>query len=904
MRHHLFDAGPTYQIAFLSKNTAFNRNDLDKHFVRPLKALGVTDHVVAFTAEYNEAGKAPTGFIKDYLANLMPELKDLGTTHIYVADSSYFKVLAGQAKAEPHLGYVLPCKIPGYEHMHVVLGLNYQQLIYKPDLKEKLDQSLSALASHWAGSYQPPGSGIIHAAIYPEGPQAIQEALTQLLGYPELTCDFEAFSLRFNEAGLGTVAFAVDQHRGVAFPIDYKSNADVLTIPFAEKREEYGRFVVNYQVRAMLREFFERYTGKLIFHNANFDIKLAIYALWMKDPLDTAGLLQGLEIMTRHFDDTKIIAYLATNSTAGNVLGLKALAHEFAGNWAVEDIKDIKRIPLPQLLQYNLVDCLSTWYVHNKFYPIMVADRQEPLYQGLMKDSVKLILQIELTGMPMGADRIQQVKRELKAIEAEALKAILAHPIVRVFEDWKTGENWQKDFDERRGKAKNPGKIFPKDRASFPRHEFNPNSGPQLQILLHDMLKLPIIDTTDTGQPGTGAETLEKLVNHAQDQATKDFLEGLIQFGQVGTILSTFIPSFEKAIAKAPDGIVWLHGSFNIGGTVSGRLSSSDPNLQNIPANVEMVFNGIKIHLGKLVKTIFFGPPGWIFAGADFNSLEDYISALTTKDPNKLAVYEQGFDGHCLRAAYYFRDQLLHIDLTDPNSVNTIKKSHPELRQDSKAPTFALTYQGTWRTLQTNLGWPEVKCKAIEKNYHTLYKASDDYIQARLKQASHDGYVEVAFGLRLRTPMLSQVVYGAPKMPSQAAAEGRTAGNAMGQSYGLLNNRAAVEFMQKVWKSPYRLDILPVSLIHDCIYLLIRDNIEVVEWANRELINSMKWQELPEIKHPTVKLGANLDLFWPNWAKPITLPNDATQDEIRAVIQKELESRDEKLQEVPTAKAA
>lgn len=288
----------------------------------------------------------------------------------------------------------------------------------------------------------------------------------------------------------------------------------------------------------------------------------------------------------------------------------------------------------------------------------------------------------------------------------------------------------------------------------------------------------------------------------------------------------------------------------------------------------------------KLIKYCFVAPKGWLFCGADFNSLEDYISALTTKDPNKLAVYEQGFDGHCLRAAYYFRDLLPAIDLTSAQSVNTIKKEYPQLRQDSKSPTFALTYQGTWHTLVNNLGFEEEKAKAIEKNYHVLYKHSDEYIQARLKQASIDGYVDVAFGLRVRTPLLKQVIFGSSRMPYEAAAEGRTAGNAMGQSYGLLNNRAAVEFMDKVRASKYRLDIKPVALIHDSIYLIIRDNIEVVEWVNRELINSMKWQELPEIAHPTVRLGANLDLFWPNWGNAITLPNDATQDEIMALAKK------------------
>ena len=317
------------------------------------------------------------------------------------------------------------------------------------------------------------------------------------------------------------------------------------------------------------------------------------------------------------------------------------------------------------------------------------------------------------------------------------------------------------------------------------------------------------------------------------------------------------------------------------------RAPSNIKNMQQIPSNSTF---------GKLIKTCFSAPKGWIFAGADFNSLEDYISALTTRDPNKLAVYERGFDGHCLRAAYYFKDELPHIDVTDPHSVNSIKKTHPELRQESKTPTFALTYAGTYHTLKANLGWSEQKAKAVEASYHELYKVSDEYVAKRLEQAAKDGYVEVAFGLRVRTPLLKQVIWKGSKMPYEAAAEGRTAGNALGQSYGLLNNRAAVEFMQKVWNSPFRYDVLPVALIHDAIYLVIRDGIDVVTWVNRELIKSMQWQELPEIQHDTVKLGAALDLFYPDWAHPITLPNDATPEQIREVCEKalgELESHKE-----------
>ena len=78
------------------------------------------------------------------------------------------------------------------------------------------------------------------------------------------------------------------------------------------------------------------------------------------------------------------------------------------------------------------------------------------------------------------------------------------------------------------------------------------------------------------------------------------------------------------------DGRRYLHGSFNIGGTVSGRLSSSDPNLQNLPAGSDY---------GKDIKYVFCPPENKLWLYSDFNSLEDYISALLSKDPNKLKVY-------------------------------------------------------------------------------------------------------------------------------------------------------------------------------------------------------------------------------------------------------------------------
>ena len=876
MRYHLYEESEHYKVAILIKGSSFNKQEIYKTYVELLLNQNIQlRDVIAFTLDYNEVGKAPAAFIKDYLKTLLSTLEDLKIQYLYVADAAYFKVLTGQAKAEPHFGYVLPCKIKGYEHMHVVLGTSYQALIYNPDLQSKIDMGINALVSHIVGNYSLLGSGIIHSAQYPESVQDIAQALQSLHQYPSLTADIEGFSLRFNEAGIGTIAFAWDKHNGIAFACDYKL--------YAEKPSEgyHGWQGVNSQVRTLLREFFESYQGTITWHYAPYDLKAIIYALWMKDLLDTEGMLKGLEVITRLLNDTKIIAYLATNSTAGNVLGLKSLAHEFAGNWAKEDIKDIRKIPLPELLQYNLVDALSTQYVLEKYYPIMVQDKQEELYHSMMLPSLKLIIQLELTGMPMSKAKIQEIKLQLEQAQNDFIRQIQTSPVILAI-------NLLLQTSEMK-KANEKLKVKQHPLEKFSGVAFNPNSGPQLQRLLYEQMCLPVLDYTDTKQPATGAETIEKLIHHTDSPAYKELLKALIAQGKISKILSTFIPAFEQAISKDGSDTVWLHGSFNLGGTVSGRLSSSDPNLQNIPAGSEY---------GKLIKEAFVGPTDWLFCGADFNSLEDYISALTTKDKNKLAVYEQGFDGHCLRAAYYFRDQCPEIDLTDPKSVNTIKDKYPKLRQDSKGPTFLLTYGGTYHGMMSNLGWPMEKAQAIEKGYHDLYQESDAYIQKRLHQAAKDGYVEVAFGLRVRTPLLKQVMFGQAGMPFEAAAEGRTAGNAMGQAYGLLNNRAAVAFMKAVWASEYRLDIKPVALIHDSIYVIVKDDIAIVEWVNRELIKAMKWQELPEIQHPTVKLGANLDIYWPSWANVVTLPNNASQKEIKELADKAKESYGKKMQQV------
>ena len=833
------------------------RDDIRGAYLTP---YGVNvNEVLLMDLHYSQTSKkTPMKEMRQYLTEeIAPVLAQAKTKIVIVTDADYFKAFTKAAKADANLGYAMSTEFGDCKVFYVP---NYKAKFYDPiKVGAKIDQGMLAAMSAHHGNYEAPGTGIIHFAEYPDTDAAIQVWLDKLLAMNcPLSVDIEGFSLKHDKAGIGSICFSWNKHEGISFAVDYVPIEGATEAPF-------GKEVRNEARRVMLRRFFEQMQHKVIYHNIAFDAYVLVYQLYMSSILDTQGLLNGLEVMLKNWHCTKLVAYLATNSCAGNKLGLKDQAQEFAGNYAMEEIKDITRIPLPKLLEYNLVDGLSTWFVFDKHWGTLVADRQLDIYDTLFKPSTVDIVQMQLTGMPVCMPRVAEVKLILQSDEKAALDGIHQSPLVQQY-TYRLNEQWV---------AKRNAKLKVK-RVSLAdaKEVFNPNSDPQLQDLLFNMLHLPVLSLTDSKQPSTDGETLKSLKNHTADPMIRALLDDIINFKSVDKILTSFIPAMEGAVL-GEDGWYYLFGNFNLGGTVSGRLSSSKPNLQNLPANSKYA---------KLIKSCFQAPHGWLFVGLDFASLEDRISALTTKDPNKLKVYTDGYDGHSLRAYAYFGDQM--PDIVDTVvSINSIQVKYPDFRFESKAPTFALTYQGTFKTLMTNCGFSAEKAKLVEKRYHDLYQVSDKWVSDKLDQATKDGYVTVAFGLRVRTPLLSQVIRGNSKTPHEAQAEGRTAGNALGQSWCLLNSRAGNEFMAVVRPSEYCLDIRPCAQIHDAQYMLIRDDIHVVQFVNEHLVKAVEWQDHSDIAHPDVKLGGDLSIFWPDWSKEATIPNGADEQTIRDVVE-------------------
>lgn len=627
MKHFTFtdNLPESFQTAILLKESYFKQEKMEEFYVKPLVQLGVSrDSLIAFDLFYPKK-TVPAVDAKAYLARLLPALSGLGVANIVVCDAAYFKYLTGLTKPDQHIGYVHKCTIKDYKHLNIIYALNYAVFMHNPNQVARLDLALQTVADHINGSLTTLGGDKLLDPIYiaKADYDGLQRQLDLLLLEPMITCDVETFGLTLAEGGIGTIAFSKDENYAVAAMLRHTATEDAS------------------RAFKMLKIFFEKYQGTIIYHNASFDIKMIIYNCFMKHPLDKVGMLHGLHTMTHKIHDTKIIVYLATNTTAGNELGLKANVHEYLGNYGV-NVNDITKIPEPDLLEYNAKDCIGTYYVFNKFYPLMLKDNQLDVYNDMMLPSLKLIIQMELVGMPIDMDQVLITDKYLEDIRNEHYEAIMTDPYTLAAQDIYR----QAELDKWNATLKKT--VHGLDKVEH--LVFNPGSSTQLPYLLHDVMALPVVDYTPTKAPATGSKTIAKLMAHTDDPSKLKVLQHLIDLNEVTTILSTFMPAFKAAHLK--DNGHYLHGSFNIGGTLSGRLSSSKPNLQNIPSGSKY---------GQAVKECFKPSPGYLMVGADFNSLEDRINTLLTKDINKLRVYTDGYDGHCLRAYAYFKDQMPDI---------------------------------------------------------------------------------------------------------------------------------------------------------------------------------------------------------------------------------------------------
>ena len=250
--------------------------------------------------------------------------------------------------------------------------------------------------------------------------------------------------------------------------------------------------------------------------------------------------------------------------------------------------------------------------------------------------------------------------------------------------------------------------------------EFNLNSTQQLGKVLFEDMGLPPVKKTKTGY-STSAEVLEKLRAH------HPIIDRILEYRQLNKLNSTYVEGLSKVIAA--DGRV--HTCFQNTVTATGRLSSTEPNLQNIPVRTE---------LGAQIRKMFIARPGWVLVDADYSQIELRLLAHMAGDEKMIESFRAGEDIHAHTAAQVFglpQDQVTS-----------------ELRRRAKAVNFGIVYGISGFSLAQDIGVSRKEASDYMEKYLETFSGVRDYMERIKRQAKADGYVATLMGRRRWLPEL------------------------------------------------------------------------------------------------------------------------------------------------------
>lgn len=249
---------------------------------------------------------------------------------------------------------------------------------------------------------------------------------------------------------------------------------------------------------------------------------------------------------------------------------------------------------------------------------------------------------------------------------------------------------------------------------------FNLSSPKQLQAILFEKMELPVIKKTPSGAPSTNEEVLQEL---ALDYPLP---KRILEYRGLAKLKSTYTDKLPKMINPETGRV---HTSYHQGVTATGRLSSTDPNLQNIP---------IRNEEGRRIRQAFIAPHGWKILAVDYSQIELRIMAHLSGDKALLDAFKHGKDIHAATAA-----EILGVDIESVSS---------EQRRRAKAINFGLIYGMSAFGLAKQLGIPRHEAQSYMDTYFERYPGVLQYMEDTRAQASEKGYVETLFGRKLHLP--------------------------------------------------------------------------------------------------------------------------------------------------------
>ncbi|MEE4885007.1 DNA polymerase I [Pseudomonas alliivorans] len=317
--------------------------------------------------------------------------------------------------------------------------------------------------------------------------------------------------------------------------------------------------------------------------------------------------------------------------------------------------------------------------------------------------------------------------------------------------------------------------------------EFNLGSPKQLGVILYEKLGMPIISKTATGQPSTAEAVLAEL-------AEQDFPlpKVLMQYRSMSKLKSTYTDRLPEQINPRTGRV---HTSYHQAVAVTGRLSSSDPNLQNIP---------IRTAEGRRIRQAFVAPKGYKLLAADYSQIELRIMAHLAQDEGLLHAFRNDLDVHRATAAEVFGVEL-------ENVTN-------DMRRSAKAINFGLIYGMSAFGLAKQIGVDRKQSQAYVDRYFARYPGVLDYMERTRAQAAEQGFVETIFGRRLYLPDINaknqSLRKGAERMAINAPMQG-TAADIIKKAMVAVNG----------WLDESGLDARVILQVHDELVLEVREDL-------------------------------------------------------------------------------
>ncbi|MFJ2340680.1 DNA polymerase I [Pseudomonas protegens] len=329
--------------------------------------------------------------------------------------------------------------------------------------------------------------------------------------------------------------------------------------------------------------------------------------------------------------------------------------------------------------------------------------------------------------------------------------------------------------------------------------EFNLGSPKQLGSILYDKLGLPVLKKTAKGQPSTAEEVLAKL---AEDDYPLPRV--LMQYRSMSKLKSTYTDRLPEQINPRTGRI---HTSYHQAVASTGRLSSSDPNLQNIP---------VRTAEGRRIRQAFIAPPGYKLLAADYSQIELRIMAHLSRDEGLLNAFRNNLDVHTATAAEVFK-----VELKDVTS---------DQRRSAKAINFGLIYGMGAQKLGKDIGVDTKQAKAYIDTYFARYPGVREYMDRTRAQAADQGYVETIFGRRLYLPEINS------NKPQERAGAERTAINAPMQGTAADIIKKAMVAVDN-WLESSGLDARVILQVHDELVLEVRE--DLVDQVREEIRGHM-----------------------------------------------------------------